>query len=299
VVEPELREKVLAHLEENRRYSGGKNGRKYLLRGLVSCAYCGTACVGDVSVSSMGYRYHYYSCRKKRMTHDKRVRELSCPKVKAPWLEELVWQDVRSFLENPGEVLERVREQLAEEGEGDDLEERHASLTRRLAAKQEEKARYVRLYAQGHVDEEELEVYMADLKNQVENLKLLIVSVEADLAQKHESKMVAESTEVWLMTLRKNLEEIEQDTKEAFESRRKLAKLLVEKITVSRNEEGRAKVEITYRFGPPVGNDSAPGSQNSEEFKQAHGKGGGSDLMRGRAQMGSYDVAVERAPENV
>ncbi|MDP9479694.1 MAG: hypothetical protein M3R38_29200 [Actinomycetota bacterium] len=73
----------------------------------------------------------------------------------------------------------------------------------------------------------------------------------------------------------------------------------MEKITVSRNEEGRAKVEITYRFGPPVGNDSAPGSQNSEEFKQAHGKGGGSDLMRGRAQMGSYDVAVERAPENV
>ncbi len=37
----------------------------------------------------------------------------------------------------------------------------------------------------------------------------------------------------------------------------------------------------------------------SEEFKQAHGKGGGSDLMRGRPQMGSYDVAVERAPENV
>jgi hypothetical protein len=27
-------------------------------------------------------------------------------------LESLVWQDVRYFLENPGEVLERVREQL-------------------------------------------------------------------------------------------------------------------------------------------------------------------------------------------
>jgi hypothetical protein len=45
------------------------------------------------------------------------------------------------------------------------LEERHASLTRRLAAKQEQKSKYVKLYAQGHLDEEELEVHMADLKN--------------------------------------------------------------------------------------------------------------------------------------
>jgi hypothetical protein len=35
------------------------------------------------------------------------------------------------------------------------------------------------------MDEEELELYLTDLKNQVENLKPLIASVEADLAQKH------------------------------------------------------------------------------------------------------------------
>ena len=36
----------------------------------------------------------------------------------------------------------------------------------------------------------------------------------------------------------------------------------------------------------------------SEEFKQAHGRGGGGDLLSGHPQMGSYDVAVEREPEN-
>lgn len=35
---------------------------------------------------------------------------------------------------------------------------------------------------------------------------------------------------------------------------------------------------------------------HSEEFKKAHGRGGGGDLLRGHPQMGSYDVAVERAP---
>ena len=51
-----------------------------------------------------------------------------------------------------------------------------------MAAKQEEKSRYVKLYAQGQVDEDELEIHLADLKYQVENMKLLISSVEADLA---------------------------------------------------------------------------------------------------------------------
>jgi hypothetical protein len=41
-------------------------------------------------------------------------------------------------------------------------------------------SRYVRLYAKEHVDQEELEVYLADLRNQIENPKLLIGSVEAD-----------------------------------------------------------------------------------------------------------------------
>ena len=35
---------------------------------------------------------------------------------------------------------------------------------------------------------------------------------------------------------------------------------------------------------------------HSDEFKKAHGRGGGGDLLRGHPQMGSYDVAVEREP---
>jgi hypothetical protein len=45
---------------------------------------------------------------------------------------------------------------------GAGLEERHAALTRRLAAKQGEKGRYVKLYAQGLVDDEELEILKMD-----------------------------------------------------------------------------------------------------------------------------------------
>jgi site-specific DNA recombinase len=115
-VKPELYEKALARLEENRRYSGGRGGRKYLLRGLVWCSSCGTAYTGDPSRSSTGYLYHYYGCRKKRTkTYDKRAADLLFPRVKAEWLEKLVWVDVRCFLENPGALIKRVRQQLAED----------------------------------------------------------------------------------------------------------------------------------------------------------------------------------------
>jgi hypothetical protein len=109
----------------------------------------------------------------------------------------------------------------------------------------------MRLYTRGLISEGEADVLLADLKNQTENLRLLISSVEADLSKTEESKLAAMTTEAWLMALRKNLSEVERDTQEAYLHRRELVKLLVEKITADRGEDGRPKVEITYRFGPP------------------------------------------------
>ena len=112
--------------------------------------------------------------------------------------------------------------------------------------------------------------------------------------------MVARTTEAWLLTLRKSLDEVEQDTEDAFESRRELTKLLVERVVVGRDEEDRRRVDATYRFGPPEqleGVDSADGVHNSDEFRRAHGRGGAGGLLTGHPRMSSYSVAVERAPE--
>jgi heme-degrading monooxygenase HmoA len=37
---------------------------------------------------------------------------------------------------------------------------------------------------------------------------------------------------------------------------------------------------------------------HSDEFKKAHGRGGGSELLRGHPQMGTYEVAVKRESES-
>ena len=144
-----------------------------------------------------------------------------------------------------------MRGQLADYDETGELEARHTDLTKRLAAKQAEKDRYVRLYAQGHISQEELETYLIDLKNQIDNLRLLIESVDADLAQKQKRKELAQTTHAWLLTLRERIAEVDTGTEEAFAKRRQLVKLLVARIDPGRDQDGRPRARITYRFGPP------------------------------------------------
>jgi hypothetical protein len=53
--------------------------------------------------------------------------------VRARWLEETVWADIRTFLEHPGETLHRVREELAGADDIEELTSRHGDLTKRPA----------------------------------------------------------------------------------------------------------------------------------------------------------------------
>ncbi len=47
-------------------------------------------------------------------------------------------------------------------------------LSKRLAAKHKERDRWLRLYAQDHISDAELESHLADLRAQLDNLKLLL-----------------------------------------------------------------------------------------------------------------------------
>ena len=138
----------------------------------------------------------------------------------AGWVEDLVWQDVKGFLRDPGEVLERLKEQGAvDQDTTGALEERRDGLLRRHRDKQAEKDHYVKLYAAGHLEDDELETYLRDVNLRAENLRLLLDSVEADLSEKGEQRQLAETTAAWLAALRKRVAEVEADTDGAYATR--------------------------------------------------------------------------------
>ena len=250
IVEPELQERARTRLEENRRYSGGRSHRRYLLSGLITCAECGCSCVGHTH-SSRGKKYPYYHCNDDSTQRLHRAPRGHAPYVRAEWLEEVVWADVRQFLNDPGAILERIREQMESDAASAELEARQIDLTKRLASKHEERDRWLHLYVQGRISESELETYLADVSVIMDNLRLLLESVEADLAHTHEQSQFAESAEAWLIALRERLAEVEGESEDAYQARRELVKLLVAGITTGKQEDGRPAVRITYRFGPP------------------------------------------------
>jgi site-specific DNA recombinase len=263
IVEPGLQRRAIDALEQNRHRASRlrRGARRYLLSGLVRCEVCGHGCTGRTTTTRYGEKetkYHYYGCtsqRAERRSHatgkTASIEPHRAPSVSAPRLEQLVWLDVKRFITNPGEALRAVREQLQDEGGTEDLSVRLEGLEKRLAAKQGEKDRYIRLYAQDHISDSELETYLADLKYQTGNLRLLIEATEAELAQRRERVQVADTTVAWLKVLRERAEEIEDDTPETFIKRQQLVRLLLEGITLGRNEDGKITVEVTYRFGPP------------------------------------------------
>ncbi len=180
-----------------------------------------------------------------------------------------MWADVRAFLANPGEVLERVQERMAEEGNHAELEERHSSLKRRLTEVEGELDRLLNLYVTGEIDAAWLTTHVRDREGRIDNLKLLIASVESDIAAREQDRVAAEQTETWLRRLADNLAEVEGGSIEAFQKRRELVQLLVEKITADRDEDGHPRVEITYRFGPPPEELFVPSERNSGPIEAA------------------------------
>jgi hypothetical protein len=118
------------------------------------------------------------------------------------------------------------------------------------------------------ISEEELAVYVADLKNQTDNLRLLLTSVEAELSERYERTALTDTTHAWLLSLRRRLVEIEEDTPEAFGKRKQLVGPLVEWISLGkRQKDGRAETQITYRFGPPPDSEAESDNSSMSGFK--------------------------------
>jgi hypothetical protein len=119
---------------------------------------------------------------------------------------------------------------------------------------------------------------LADLKDQLDNLRLLLDSVEGALSQKREQAEIANSTEAWLHALRGRVADVEDGTKEPFRARRQLVRLLVAEITVStKPENSETEVRITYRFGPPPASGSAGSPSQGGVF--------GDDVKNGRGSI--------------
>jgi hypothetical protein len=194
------------------------------------------------------------------------------PIVTVGLLEEIVWADIRGFIEDPGGTLSRIRDEIAGEAgtHTAELERRRDDYAARLVAKQAERTRYVEIAARNpDLLAERIDAHLADLRTQADNLEMLLVHTDSELAQRRAQLELADTTEAWLRDLKGRIHEVEGDTEEHFFKRRQLVQLLVSRIVIEGKEEGEpAKVRITYRFDSPAEREKelCRVSRNSNDF---------------------------------
>ena len=134
------------------------------------------------------------------------------PNIPARWLEATVWEDVRHFLREPSDVLERMRRQHDAADDPGELEARIEDFSTRLAAKRKERDNYIRLCARESISEAELDSYLAGLGIEAESIQLLLEDARSELAAKEHDRLAAQSAEEWLLARRDRVEEVEEDT---------------------------------------------------------------------------------------
>lgn len=254
LVTPEQWQLANDQITKNRTLSRREGTRKNLLRGLIRCGDCGYMYAGAPSHNAQGWSGYYYRCSSQiGMVHPDPATRCKGKMVPAEFIENEVWQDCRTFILNPGEMLTEAQNQLRERLEQSaGLEAERARLERVLEDKDRERERVMTLFRRGLITLREVEDQLGTLSREAVELRALVDSLDAqaDLVRAWESRVV--DAAVILDQLRERLADIEG--RDDWEAKRQIVELLVDDVAVHTQRRGKTKqgtVTIRYTFGEP------------------------------------------------
>lgn len=253
LVSPELWDAANRAMARNKSLSTRNAKESYLLRGLIKCA-CGMGYSGTVRDRGSG-RGRYYRCNGQLSSNRVRPEDRCQAKmVDANYIEGLVWEDIRSFVLNPGAALEQARAQLeSRRAQTPDVGRERRTVEQQLEAKDTEKARVLALYRRGRIDLPETEHELDTINKEGETLRgmLAALSAQEEMAQSQVKQL--DDAEHLAELLRDRLAQVDQEGD--WEMKRQLVELLVERIKVESEGAGRGKratVSIDYAFMRPT-----------------------------------------------
>lgn len=176
IINKELFDRVQEIRQQNRELHHGKVTHDYLLRSHVVCGYCGSPLVG----SFMNHRFRYYHCR---ATYSTAVRAKTCSAryIRADYLENIVWQNLRRVLENPELVMSGIKEQLETEQknsiQGVSFDKEIQKLQKKTKSYSSQEKRLVQLFRYGEINQDSILDELNQLKRDREADKLQLQSL--------------------------------------------------------------------------------------------------------------------------
>ena len=240
----------------NKRLPRAQDTHQYLLRNLITCESCGSAFHGHQQQSARkgkgSVTFLYYRCgaqmAEKQIDSPQRCQ---AKMIRTDWLDDLVWKDIKAFVMDPGEVLEKLQAKMTETlAMTPSTEERRQEIERVLAQKETERDRVLDAYRRSIIDIEELEEPITRSKAEAEPLYNELMDLISDDVDTGIAIGDLATTEDLLRTLR---ETIEGDLD--WNTRRAVVDGLVSGITVETNGTGNKKtaaITVDYNFSEPV-----------------------------------------------
>jgi site-specific DNA recombinase len=247
LVDPAVFEAARAQLAENqKRKRERRHGPRWLLQGLTVCRCCGYAYCGKKSPLPPSDRSkaasHYYRCIGADAYRVSGATKCGNPRVRGDRLEQMVWDQVRTLLEDPSRVADEYRRRICQVREGAALPDEIVRLDRQMTTLRHGIDRLIDCYAGGLIDKAEFEPRIAGLKLRMSQLhKQQQSAVDAADAER-ELSLVINQLEDFSAKVSQGLDRLD------WSGMRGIIHTIVRRIEIDRDN-----VEVVFRVPPPDG----------------------------------------------
>jgi site-specific DNA recombinase len=226
-------ERVQAKLALNQRQATRNNkSHKYLLRALVSCGACQSACIARTT--NGGLRYYICRCQAQPIysQQDQRCRSRCIP---AEQLDVLVWEDLCLLITHPDYIVAALQRARAGEWLPQHLQGRKQSLRKAQSGVTKQLERLTEAYLLAIIPLAEYQRRRAELEQKEQALEAEAKELEAQVDRQAEMAHLGASIEEFCHRIHAGL------ANATFEQKRSLVELLIDRVLVADGE-----VEIRY-----------------------------------------------------
>jgi site-specific DNA recombinase len=254
LVDPAMFEAARAQLDENRRRKRESGrGPRWLLQGLTVCRCCGYAYYAKTSALSPTDRArgkrHYYRCVGADAYRLNGTTKCGNSTVRGDRLEQMVWDQVKALLQDPGRVADEFRQRIGQVRNADGPPEQVARLDRQMMTLRRGIDRLIDGYAGGFIDKTQFEPRIAGLKLRLSQLQdQQQAAVEAANAER-ELSLVISRLEDFSAKISRGLDRLD------WQGMRNIIHTVVRRIEIDHDS-----VEVVFRVPPGPGQTPSPGS---------------------------------------
>ena len=230
IISPEIFQRAKQKLEENKRFSPrNRKTNRYLLSGLIRCEICDYAIIGSCSHRPPGKDHFYYRCQgidASRFIDKKKV--CTGRPIRCEVLDELVWEQIKKLLKEPELVLNEFNSRIAMQNKSSSTLDNAISQQQKLVSQyQQERARLIKLYQNGTVDLQEIQLNLEQIRNKIKKAQSEINLLDAEKKQKDQFLILVNKLGDFTKNLNSNLNSLN------FEQKQKIVRLLTDDIVVN------------------------------------------------------------------